>query len=285
MKVNGKLTVIPTSGLANRLRIITASIKLARNSGKKLIIYWYRNHELYANFEDLFEFPQNITIRKIPLKYKLWLSMTRFSRKIFGFDKWYLKQFRFDFVFLDYMASLIWHNKMDIEKEVNKANNVLICSCQELNYSELIDYKVFQPKAIIKKEIDQITSKFKPGIIGIHIRSTDHADSLKNSPIHLFEEKIDEELSVDPHASFFLATDNQSYQKRLVQKFGSDKILFHSKEFRRDITEGIKDAVVDLFCLSKTSKIYGSYYSSFSEVAGRIGQIPVDVLKVKISTP
>ena len=75
MKENGNLTVIPTSGLANRLRIIAASIKLARKSGKKMIIYWYRNHELYANFEDIFEFPENITIRKIPLKYKFWLSM------------------------------------------------------------------------------------------------------------------------------------------------------------------------------------------------------------------
>jgi hypothetical protein len=280
MKENGKLTVIPTSGLANRLRIITASIKLARKSGKKLIIYWYRNHELYANFEDLFEFPQNIIIRKIPFKYKVWLTMTRFSRKIFGFDKWYLKQFNFDFVFLDYMAPLIWHNKMDIQEEVNKAGNVLICSCQELNYSELVDYQVFQPKAAIRQEINEITNDFKPGIIGMHIRSTDHVDSLKNSPIDLFEKKIEEELLIDPHTSFFLATDNEEYQNKIVQKFGSNKILFHRKEFRRDITEGIKDAVVDLFCLSKTSKIYGSYYSSFSEVAGRIGQIPVQVLRV-----
>jgi hypothetical protein len=150
-----------------------------------------------------------------------------------------------------------------------------------VNYCDLSDYRVFKPVAAIQKEIDNIVLQFKPSTIGVHIRSTDHTTAIKNSPFFLFENKIYEELRSDPEATFFLATDNEEYQNRLVQKFGSSKILLHKKEFRRAVTEGVTDAVVDLFCLSRTSKIYGSYYSSFSYVAARIGQIPIHILRIE----
>ena len=38
-------------------------------------------------------------------------------------------------------------------------------------------------------------------------------------------------------------------------------------------------AMVDLYCLAKCSKIYGSHGSSFSDVAARIGNIPLKVMK------
>jgi hypothetical protein len=66
----------------------------------------------------------------------------------------------------------------------------------------------------------------------------------------------------------------------LLKKFGHDRIIFHKKVFGRSVTKGVKDAVVDLFCLSRTSKILGSYFSSFSQIAGRLGNIPVEILKI-----
>jgi hypothetical protein len=207
--------------------------------------------------------------------------MRRFSSKLFGFENWYLSLFKFDFVFLDSMVNDVLENRLDLQKEVNKATKTFICSYEELNYFDLPDYQLFKPSAAIQKKIDSVALQFNASTIGIHIRSTDHLTSLKNSPFFLFEEKIREELMGNPNTNFFLATDNEAYRNRLVQKFGNDKILFHTKVFRRDLSEGIQDAVVDLFCLSKTSKIYGSYYSSFSYVAGRIGQVPVQILKIE----
>lgn len=279
MNNNGTLTLIPTSGLANRLRIMAVSIKLAREGDKKLIVYWHANAELQAEFNALFKVPDYIEVRCLPLKFKMWMKMTRYSSKVFGLDSWYLSRFKFDFIFRDSMATLVWHKKMNIRDEVDKAKNVLICSCQEINHFNFEDYQLFKPQADIQKEIDHLLMNFKPGIIGVHIRSKDNIESLKISPFHLFERRIEDELIADPDSSFFLATDNEDYQNRLLKKFGREKIIFHPKEFRRNVEEGIKDAVVDLFCLSKTSKIYGSYYSSFSDVAGRIGQIPVQVVK------
>lgn len=281
MNEPGIITLIPNSGLGNRLRIMATSIKLAREGNKKLQIYWNRNAELHAKFDELFEYPLHISVKPVPLRYKIWIEMRRFSSKLFGFENWYLGLFNFDFVFLDKMISDVLQNRLNLQTEVNKAKNILICSCEEVNYCDLPDYQLFKPVAAIQKKIDSVVLQFKQPTIGIHIRSTDHTTSLKNSPFFLFENKIQEELRINPEATFFLATDNEEYQNKLVRKFGKEKILFHTNEFRREMTEGVKDAVVDLFCLSKTSKIYGSYWSSFSYVAGRIGQVPVHILKIE----
>jgi hypothetical protein len=281
MDERGVIRLIPTSGLGNRLRIMATSIKLAREGNKKLQIYWNRNSELNASFDELFEYPLHISVKPIPLKYKIWIMMRRFSSKLFGLENWYLSLFKFDFVFLDRMVTDVLHDRLNLQKEVNIANNILICSYEEVNYYDLPDYQLFKPVANIQKEIDKYVVQFKPLMIGIHIRATDHTTAIKNSPFYLFESKIEEELRLNNDATFFVATDNEDYQNQLLQKFGSKRILFHKKVFRRDTSKGIKDAVVDLFCLSKTSKIYGSYYSSFSYVAGRIGRIPVDILRIE----
>jgi hypothetical protein len=279
MDERGVITLIPTSGLGNRLRIMATSIKLAREGNKQLRIYWNRNFELNAPFDKLFEYPLNISVKPIPLKYKIWIQMRRFSSKLFGFENWYLSLFKFDLIFLDKLVTDILNKSLDLQKEVNNAKKILICSCEEVNYCDLPDYQLFKPVAAIQKEIDNHVLQFKATTIGIHIRATDHTTAIKNSPFHLFENKIEEELRLNNDTTFFVATDNEDYQNKLLQKFGSEKILFHKKVFRRDQSQGIKDAVVDLFCLSKTSKIYGSYYSSFSYIAGRIGQIPVYAMK------
>jgi len=274
----GAIIVIPKSGLSNRLRVIATCVKLARETNKDLYIYWESNQYLNASYKDLFKMLPGIVIKEPPLKYKLWLLFNSSSPKLNFIGKLYLKLFDFDFVFFDNMAKLIWHNKMDLKKEVSQSKNVLLATCQELNYYDLEDYKLFLPTSELQNEIDSITKSFSKNTIGIHIRSTDNEDSKNKSPFRIFCNRIEEEIKLNGEVSFFLSTDNEEYQKVLLEKFGHARILFHEKEFRRDITKGIKDAVIDIFCLSITSKIYGSYFSSFSYVAGRIGNTPVEVL-------
>ena len=279
MDITGKLVLIPTSGLANRIRIMAVSIKLARESQKKLLVYWHNNIGLRADFEDLFEIPDGITVRKIPVRYNAWIKMRQYSSKLLGLDKWYVSRFQFDFVFLDSMAVQVWHNKINLQREVDKAKNVLICSCQEFNYFNLEDYRLFVPKAVLQQSIDKLSQKFTNNTIGVHIRATDNEPSKQLSPFSIFMLQMEKEICRNPDVTFFLSTDEVKYQEKLLEKFGKDRILYHEKVFGRNITKGIQDAVIDLFCLSKTAKIYGSYFSSFSEVAGRIGNIPVEVLK------
>ena len=48
---------------------------------------------------------------------------------------------------------------------------------------------------------------------------------------------------------------------------------------RRDTLAGMQDAVVDLFCLSRTRKLLGSYWSSFSDMAAELSGIPLQIVK------
>src|SRR5690242_19748234 len=197
MNEQGTITLIPTSGLGNRLRIMATSIKLARDGNKKLQIYWDRNPELNASFDKLFERPSLISVKPIPIRFKIWIKMMPFSSKLFGFENWYLSLFRFDFVFVDKMIADVLHNKINLQKEINKAKMILICSCEEVNYCDISDYQVFKPVAAIQKEIDNLVVQFNTATIGIHIRSNDHLASIKNSPFFLFENKISEELRIN----------------------------------------------------------------------------------------
>lgn len=283
-KNKGKLIVIPLSGLANRLRVIASAVKLSRISNKQLYIYWDNNNGLNAVYDDLFEPIDNAIIKKPPFRYKLWLFMRSFSLKMRKISEWYLEIFKFDFVFLDNMAPLIWHRKLNLEQKVNDSKNVFMATCQELNYYDGQDYKVFIPKAELLEKIDLLSMKFSTNTIGIHIRSTDNEMSIKNSPFNLFIKKMDEEILLDANVQFFLSTDNIDYQEKILQRFGPNRIHFYVKEFSRNKTEGIKDAVIDLFCLSRTSKIYGSYFSSFSYIPGRLGDISVEQLMVENKT-
>ena len=73
-------------------------------------------------------------------------------------------------------------------------------------------------------------------------------------------------------AMFFLSTDSVHDKKRIIDRFGN-KIITSEPILERTSPQGIVDAVIDLFCLSKTKGIIGSYKSTFSQVAAEIGRI------------
>jgi hypothetical protein len=86
------------------------------------------------------------------------------------------------------------------------------------------------------------------------------------------------DLSQDSEVDFFLATDDIETEKMLENLFPG-KIITIKKELARGSKIGMVGAIVDLYCLAKCSRIYGSYYSSFSDIASRIGSIPLKILK------
>ena len=58
-----------------------------------------------------------------------------------------------------------------------------------------------------------------------------------------------------------------------------DRIITLMDDTDRNSLEGMKFAVLDLFCLSKTNKIIGSVGSSYSQIAAEIGGIEVEYAK------
>ena len=114
-------------------------------------------------------------------------------------------------------------------------------------------------------------------MIGVHVRRGDNLMSHKYSPLDLFIKKMDENIGVDPSTTFYVSTDSNEVYETLKQIFG-DKVYTAATVRSRDTLKGIQSALLDFYCLSKCKKILGSYDSSFSEIAAKMGKIPLEVI-------
>jgi hypothetical protein len=138
--------------------------------------------------------------------------------------------------------------------------------------------KLLKPINLIQIQIDKNSAKFTIKTIGVHIRRTDHLQSIVKSPLQSFIEVMSSDLRKDPEVNFYLATDDPEVEVILVNKFPG-KIMLYEKEYSRTSKKGMQAAMVDLYSLANTSKIYGSYFSSFSDLASRIGNIPLTIIR------
>ena len=77
------------------------------------------------------------------------------------------------------------------------------------------DYSIFK----VTEEIKRHTLHSHDNIIGIHIRRTDNEMSVRYSPTELFIRKIEEEINVNPTQQLYLATDDKTEEKHLLQMF------------------------------------------------------------------
>ena len=91
-------------------------------------------------------------------------------------------------------------------------------------------------------------------------------------------DKMYEILQINPDAKFYLATDNDKTKMDFVGKYGNGTVMSNPRPASRNSLDGIKDAVAEMFILANASKIYGSFYSSFSEAAAIIGNTPLTQL-------
>ena len=116
-------------------------------------------------------------------------------------------------------------------------------------------------------------------VIGLHLRRTDHGTAITQSPTDLFCEKMDEEIAKDGSIRFFLATDSESEQAELINRYGDRIIVQNDKEWGRSTKEEMYSGIIDVLCLSMCDKIYGSCGSVFSRFASEYGNKELIIVK------
>lgn len=266
----------PLGGLANRMRVVASALSASKESINKLVIIWNLNTELNCDFNTLFESIPGVEFRENNINYKFLhrSNQAHYYKRIKA-------KVRNKILGIDYCVTEGDVKDKDFNKKIvqiiTNNRNVHIATNHEFGSGKK-DYKVFSPKKEIQKIIDNLTFRFTKSTIGLHIRQTDNKIAIDSSPIELFKNIINEELAKNSETLFFLATDSLVIQEELISKFG-DKIIVYPKEWTRSSKQGIIDAVVDMYCLSKTKLIYGSYWTSFSDVAALLGGIEKIELK------
>jgi len=147
-----------------------------------------------------------------------------------------------------------------------------------------------QPLKPIRREVQKFAGKWPERVIGLHIRRTDLNSSTK--PDKQFFARIDAELASNAETRFLLCCDCRATLKTYRDRYG-DRIIFFTKSFnagnpgngtRRRLTS-MRDAVIDLYLLARTRRIYGTERSSFSLYAATLGGIECERIGKKSAQP
>lgn len=271
-----KLTLIPIGGLANRFYAITSAIAFCKDYNIKLKVIWFKDKGMGADFHSLFELSEDVDksiveivdakwyhyIYDRPRKRNLWLP-------------WLWQRLIFDQILNEKYA---YRSKSFFKTVLNNStNSYFVCFFQF--YLKFDVLKSIHPNHKVCEMIESRMLLLGENIIGIHIRRTDNILSIEKSPLTLFIDKIYYEISRNPSIKFYIASDSVDEKNKIKSIFG-DKIFYSDIAARRDTFEGIINAVVELYILSKTKKIYGSYASTFSTLAANISGINIDILSI-----
>lgn len=77
-------------------------------------------------------------------------------------------------------------------------------------------------------------SEFSDAMIGVHIRRTDNLASIRQSPIELFYQKLDEKIKEDGKVAIYLATDSEEVKREMKERYG-DRIFCSGKRQTVDL--------------------------------------------------
>lgn len=250
----------PVAGLCNRLRAINSAIALARDTCQPLHVYWRIDQEMNTCFRRLFNVPEDFVLNDA-------------GRESFAARLFYS---RYNFVCRNFGSVQKWNCK----KIAKVGRPWVITSFAPFYDGMSVGYDWLRPIDAIQLKINAFRREYGRDVIAMHIRRTDNEMSRKLSPLSLFEKKIKDHLSDNSRQRFFIASDDNSVKDSLRKQFGT-AIVTRDHVARREDANGVEDAVVDLFLLAGCSRLYGSGWSSFSEVAAQIGHIPYLALTIK----
>lgn len=232
------------------------------------------NEECGCDFEDIFEkLDYSYTARNIhcvKATYKTLLAKGSFIQAI----KKGVLQIK------ESIRSTLFSNKFaDVSKNVISAEErKSYLSKLESNKIYVNTYRDFYGKydcegVVVKSDILQKARKIQekyPGYIAMHIRRTDNINAIRISPTALFEKKIQEHICADNGVRIYVATDDENLYFELKQKYG-DNIIGRDVKLSRSTQNGIEDAMIELCILAGAKKLYGSDWSSFSNIAHMYG--------------
>jgi hypothetical protein len=277
------LIVRPLGGLANRMRVIETATAFATNHSAEIIILWEKNNILNAYYEQCFEPLPNVKIINIDCSGNN--LFFRLKRKIINRLFLWIGKFIFDIRLYDSTIRNFLNDDRTPKPEetfftrVAGANNkVYFETCYEF-----VSVSQSSPIIIQKSIREQAINFLEPygEFIGIHIRRTDSIEAIENSPTELFIERMDALIRQSATVKFYISTDSEEVFTNL-KKIYTEKVFSGTYKRTRRTTDGIIFALIDLYCLSRSKRILGSFYSSFSQMAAKMGNVPLEIVAKNI---
>lgn len=271
------LVLVPIGGLANRYYAISSAISFCQDHSICLRVIWFKDWGMGADFHSLFKLDPSIkNVEVIDARWKEYVYDRPRKRNLWL--PYLYQKFRF--------GKRIYENQIDSDfagesllSLFSSSDSIYMALCFSF-YRNGMTFRYLSPVERIQERIEKRIATFHANrVLGLHIRRTDNKGSILYSPLSLFIEKMKEEIRRDPNTSFYVASDSLSEKRKLLDLFGGH-VKTEMNETRRDNQEGIEDALVELYTLAHTEKIYGSVASSFSTLASDFSSIRIEILSI-----
>ncbi len=258
--------VIPRGGLGNRIRVVGSALNFSKVSGCRIVVVWQLTPELNCRYEELFNVVHGLKI------YNANRYASRLQETLCG------------------IASKALHGIVDFydDKSINELSdkiknykngfsNYAVVRVNESFCGSDWDADWFLPAENLILTIDEVCQSYTSHTIGVHIRRQDNDQAILNSKTYCFIEKMNSMIDEYTDVKFYLATDCIETENMMCDLYGS-RIIVRDKLLDRNESKGVKDALIDMYCLSRTDSIIGSYWSSFSVAASQIGKVPLHIV-------
>jgi hypothetical protein len=271
------LCLQPLGGLGNRLRTIASTLALARRSGHRVDVWWRAAGGLRAEFLDLFRQPDAFELVRGSPRLRLALR-TRQATALRRTAAWALNRLAgVDYaVFDEDFPEAVWPGTLDLAGAIRGKRRVYLETCQPFGDAAQ-EYRHFHLAEDLRQRVEDLAARFGR-TLGVHVRRTDNAVAVAESPLGAFFAAVDLELERG-RDSLFLSTDDPAVEEAFRERYGARVLTLGEKVLARDSVDGARDAAVDLFALARTQKVIGSYWSSFSDVAAHLGGIPLEIMR------
>lgn len=273
--------MIPQGGLCNRLRVVLSALAIAER-GADVRVGWGATRECRARYSDLFEPLTVLSLGNSPQTEAAVEGSFRITER-----RWYdvpqsrrnlrlpalLRRLHYDRQLVNYRGT----DATALLSPSGKHKSIYVSTGYALcRYAPALARRL-TPVAPLRAKVERLTSAFDAHTVGVHIRRTDNAASIAHSPLEAFVQAMQETLAADPAAHFFLATDDPAVRTSLQEAFPGRITCQQLHAVRRDTLAGVRQAVVDLFCLARAPRLLGSYWSSFTDMAAEIGGQPLRI--------
>lgn len=259
-------------------------MRLCKITGRKLLIYWENNQYLGCDFNDLFE--NNIEqISSDELK-NIKHKNTLITRDVIeegweAYDYLIIDSWKFQFlpgeIPEDFAEVYSSNNGANIDFEFERIP-------EDIRKKLLTELFSLKPKKKIADFVDKFVNE--SGIkncIGLQIRRGDNRFTVDGREKVSSDAKFINIIESLPKERFYLSTDGYDTLLLLKEKYGNKIIAYPEKEIKRREKESVINGFKAMLILSRTKRLYGSYLSTFSEMAWWYSEckIPINIVGIE----
>lgn len=270
-----KIILYVTGGLSNRVFPLASSLEFTKITNRELFVYWPIDNRCGAHFKDLYK-DNNISFIDDDFLNSLDDSKTKYYSE---FEDGVLNDFNVyhrNFLFNKYKAQKLivgaLNFNLDVENICFISNTFLNFVPLEISKNILKNFKVID-ECLEKIEYFKNLLNLDEHIVGAHIRGCDFSNSLD-----YYVNKIQNILSNNKSQKIFICSDDNDFEKSLLIMFPDNIIIRPNKKYvtKKNVNSDwihntdtdidcMKEAIIDLFLLSKTNFLIYNNGSTFAK--------------------